>query len=206
MNELKEIDWNKVKKLLSEDKRSLSEKLDNKLNQYPAAKIVLMLLAAGCFLSLVAVSPGAASLAGVWKSFNKRRFRQTINRFKEQKYVEIKNKNGQPVVSVTTKGLNKVLSYKMDGMEIKKPNAWDHKWRLVIFDIKDKHRSDRDLFRNKIKSMGLWELQKSVYVYPYPCFDEVEFLRQIFGVGLDVKYIMADKIEDDENIRYHFEV
>lgn len=206
MRALNEIDWKKAKILFAEDRLTLSEKLANKLDQYPHAKIILNLLAAGCVLTLAAVSPGSASLLGIWKSFSKRRFRQAIYRLRQQKFVKITGKGEQQTVIITIKGLNKSLSYRINNMRIKEPKKWDGKWRLVIFDIQDKKRRYRDIFRNKVKALGLWPLQKSVYVYPYPCFNQIEFLRQIFGVGLEVKYIVAQKIEDDEYLRNHFRI
>lgn len=155
-----------------------------------------------------AISPAAPlafhSLFKIWHSFSQRRLKETVKRFRKQKFVEIEEENGQYVVKITTKGLVKALSYKLNEMSIKEPKQWDGKWRVVIFDIADQKRNHREVFRKRIKSLGLFPLQESVYVYPYPCFDQIEFLRQISGVGLEAKYILANKIEDDESLRNHF--
>lgn len=201
-----EIDWEKVKHILAEDKLTLTEKIESKLTLYPETKTILLLLAAGCVLSLAVLAPGALPLVGVWKSFNKRRFRQNIYHFQKQKYVEIETKGEDKIVKITVNGLKKVLAYKINAMKIHEPEKWDGKWRIVIFDIKDEYRLHRDKFRNQIKSLGLYRLQKSVYVYPFPCFDQIEFIRQIFGVGIAVKYIIAEKVEDDEKLRNYFRV
>lgn len=210
MSALTKINWNKAAVLFTKDKQNLIESFQNKLEQYPNAKIVLFALACGGGIALAAISPAAPltfySLTKFWHAFNKKRLKQTIFRFRKQKYVEIKEKDGQYLVKITAKGLTRALSYKFADMKINEPKQWDKKWRIAIFDIGNKKRRHRDFFREKITSLGLYRLQKSVYVYPYPCFDQVEFLRQVFGVGLEVKYILADKIEDDEVLRNHFQV
>lgn len=210
MKTLTKIDWEKAKSLFTKDKPNLITSAQNKLNQYPHVKTILFALACGAGIGLAAISPSAPlaylSLVKFWQSFNKKRLKQTIFRFRQQKYVDIKEEDGQYVVKITTKGLEKALSYKLEEMKIKEPENWDGKWRVAIFDISNKKRYCRDFFRNKIKALGLYRLQKSVYVYPYPCFDQIEFLRQIFGVGLEVKYILAEKIEEDENLLNHFQL
>lgn len=207
---LTKIDWEKATTLFVKDKQNLVESFQNKLNQYPTAKTILFALACGGVIGLTAVSPSAPlayfSLVKFWRSFNKKRLKQTIYRFRKQKYVEIEEKDGKFTVKITTQGLNKALSYKLEEMKITEPSKWDGKWRIAIFDISDKKRHHRDFFRKQIETLGLYRLQKSVYVYPYPCFDQIEFLRQIYKVSFEVKYILATKIEDDENLRNHFRV
>lgn len=202
------IDWNKATKIFAPEKENVIAQLKGKLNEHPKTKIILILLAGGVGLSLATISPAAplalSSFVKLWKSFDQRRLKQTLWRFKKQKFIDLKEKNGQQVVSITTKGLTRALSYKLEEMKIKEPKKWDEKWRMAIFDIADKKKRHREIFREKIKSLGLYLWQKSVYVYPFPCFDELEFLRQVFGVGIEVKYVVAEKIEDDENLRNHF--
>ncbi len=210
MKTLTKIDWEKAQSLFAKDKPSLLASAQNKLDQYPHAKTVLFALACGGMIGLAAISPSAPlaylTLVKFWQSFNKKRLKQTIFRFRQQKYVEIREENNQYVVKITTKGLEKALSYKLEEMKINEPENWDGKWRIIIFDISDKKKRHRNLFQLKIKNMGFFQLQESIYVFPYPCFDQIEFLRQIFGVGFEVKYILANKIEDDENLRNYFRV
>jgi len=61
-------------------------------------------------------------------------------------------------------------------MEIKKTSQWDRKWRIVFFDIPEKHRRARDALREKLKEIGFREFQQSVFIQPYPCTDEINFL------------------------------
>lgn len=205
-----EINWDKASKIFIADRQNIVDRLTLKLDQHPKAKDALLLLAAGGILGISLVSPGAPlvfhSLVKAWRSFNKTHLKQTIWRFRRQKLVEIVGKDDKYLVEITTSGLTKALFYKIEEMETKEPQEWDGKWRMVVFDIADRKKRHREIFRERIKSLGLCKFQESIYVYPYPCFDQVEFLRQVFGVGVEVKYILAEKIEDDEQLRNHFHV
>jgi DNA-binding transcriptional regulator PaaX len=52
----------------------------------------------------------------------------------------------------------------------------------VIFDISTKKRREHEVFRRKIKEMGFLQLQKSVWVFPYRCEDEILFLAKQLGI------------------------
>src|SRR3989344_740870 len=54
---------------------------------------------------------------------------------------------------------------------------WDGKWRIVFFDLKNERNSERDAIRHMLQRSGFVFLQKSVWIYPYDCSSEIEFLR-----------------------------
>src|SRR3989344_4593151 len=60
--------------------------------------------------------------------------------------------------------------------EIKKPARWDKLWRLVIFDIPEEERTGRMALAAKLKELGFYPLQKSVFIHPYECKDEIDFI------------------------------
>lgn len=130
--------------------------------------------------------------------------RRIIRRFESQKYVRVKEHNGQCTVFVTRHGLHKALSYELNDMHLTIPKVWDKKWRVVIFDIPEKYKKLRDTFRKRLRQLGLYTLQDSVYISPYSCFDEVEFLRELYGIAFTVRYFVAEQIEDDALLRRHF--
>lgn len=133
--------------------------------------------------------------------------KQVIRRFKKQKYVTVaESEEGTVTVKITKVGLVKALSYNLNTMHVQEPATWDKKWRVVIFDVPVKHNRLRDVFRMRLVQLGLYKIQESVYVSPYPCFDEVEFLRELYGISFTVRYLLVEKIEDDRGIKRHFKL
>ena len=206
---LKEVDWERIAKIFEPEKETILQKIKNEVDRYPYVKEILYLLAGGAVLAGFFVTPRLAGLAAEYKKlkiYERRRLKETIKRLKKQKLVEIIERGGERIVRITKEGRVRALRYKLDEMKIKKPKKWDGKWRIVIFDIFEKRRGSRDIFRRYLKQLGLKRIQQSVYVYPYPCFDEIEFLRQIFYVGKGVRYVVADRIEEDGDLRIHFKL
>jgi phenylacetic acid degradation operon negative regulatory protein len=81
---------------------------------------------------------------------------------------------------------------------------WDGKWRFVIFDIPEKLKSGRDALRKKIKKLGFYELQKSVFIFPYKCADEIAFIIEFFGIKKYVRHGTMDSIDDDIYLKKFF--
>jgi len=53
--------------------------------------------------------------------------------------------------------------------EIKKALTNDGKFRILVFDIPEKYRYKRDIFRRHIKLLGFQQHQQSVWVSQYDC-------------------------------------
>ncbi len=103
--------------------------------------------------------------------------------------------NGTVTLILDKEGHRKVLEYNIDDIKIEKPQAWDRLWRLVIFDIPEFKKKARDVLTKKLKLLGLLALQKSVFVYPYDCKDEIEFISEIFEIKPYVRFILAKEID-----------
>ena len=86
----------------------------------------------------------------------------------------------------------------------KKPQRWDGKWRLLIFDIPEYRRGLRDKIRQTLGGIGFVRLQNSVWVYPYDCEDLIMLLKADFRVGKDMLYMVVDALEGDFQIKKRF--
>lgn len=71
---------------------------------------------------------------------------------------------------------------------------WDKKWRVIIFDIPQEMHKERIRFRNKLKFIGCVMLQKSVFVFPYPCHEEIGDIAGYLEVQDYVDIIIAESV------------
>ncbi len=131
----------------------------------------------------------------------------TFYRLKREGYIDFNINNHQLYINLTDEGRKKAGRFQIDALEIKKPAKWDKKWRVVIFDIPDLNRIKREAFRGKLREIGFYQLQKSVWINPYDCRDEIELLREFFGLDeKQVRLIVADDIEEDIYIKGVFKL
>jgi len=117
-----------------------------------------------------------------------------------------RSRQGLVKIELTEKGRKKLFDFDFWDLKIKKPKRWDKKWRLVIFDIpKDKNKI-RDIFRFKLKELGFYQLQKSVWLYPYECRGEISLLREYLRITPFVKLIITKDLEADDKLLKFFKL
>ena len=77
---------------------------------------------------------------------------------------------------------------------------WDGKYRLVIFDIPEKQRVDREWLREELYLLEYTQLQKSVFISKYPLVEDI--IHNIRKRKLDgfVNYLLVDEIFDYSKI------
>ena len=139
------------------------------------------------------------------KKFDERKIARALERLKKNRLIILSEKKGKFRVELTEKGKRKVKEIQFENMKIKKSAVWDKKWRIVIFDIPDKYKKRaRDALREKLKEMRFYQFQKSVWVYPYPCEKEIQFLCELFNIIPFVNIVVADKIYNDVKLKKHF--
>ncbi len=140
-----------------------------------------------------------------WKKYSKKTITNAFYNLRSQNLIEIKGDGKQIYISLTEKGRKKAGYMQIDALDIKKPKVWDKKWRIVIFDISELKRVYREAFRGKLKELGFYQLQKSVWIHPFDCRAEIELLRDFFGLReRELKLIVADDIGNDTEIKEKF--
>lgn len=139
-----------------------------------------------------------------WARFNQWRLRKILKRLYDQKTVEIIENGDKSCIRLTEKGKIRVLSYKLEEIMIKRPPKWDGKWRIIIYDIQKEKRLLSEIFRRFLRKMEFLKLQKSVYLTPYPCDKQIEFLRQYYGLGEEVLYLVVEKLENEQAYKEYF--
>ena len=172
---------------------------------------ILLLLAAGAALALSG-SPRTAfrvlRYAGKeWKAIDEEALQDSIRRLYQSKLIDAKDHpDGSTTITLTKDGKKKTLTYKLDEMRIKRPEAWDRKWRLIIFDIPEKHRRIRDALRRQLNGLGCFELQKSVFVHPFECRDEIDFLIESYQARPFVRFVVAEDIDNALHLKQKFRI
>ena len=70
---------------------------------------------------------------------------------------------------------------------------------MVIFDIPEQHKRARESLRLKLKNLNFYQLQKSVFVFPYHCKNEIEFIAEFFRIKKFITYIEAKVLKKIKN-------
>lgn len=171
-------------------------------------KIILLSLFAAAAVGVAITLPGLAALGKEfinWKKYKKFRLKAALKRLCDQKMISFSEKpDGTMQLELIEAGNKRILQYKFEEMEIKIPSKWDGLWRLVMFDIPDKRKQAREALRAKLKVLGFHKFQESIFVHPYDCGDEIDFIKELYNIGPFVKFIVAKELDDDFKLRKVF--
>ena len=175
----------------------------------PVGKKVLLLLGGGLTLSLTR-RPDVyfrivKGIAKEWRKINERSLRESIRKLYRSKIVDYKENNDDTVKLVLTEaGRKKVLLYDLDKLKINRPPRWDRMWRMVVFDIPETKKPARMALVSKLKELRFYPMQKSVFIHPYECKDEIEFITEIFNLAPYVRFLRVKDIDIELDLRDRF--
>ena len=175
-----------------------------KMKKNDFSKEIIKGIALGGALTTMFILPGTA-IAYKWindlHKNHKRRLRDNLKRLLERGYIR---EDEIDKYVITPKGLIKLNEYKIEKLMISKPKKWDNIWRIITFDIPEEKKYARKALNKKIKELGFVMLQKSVFVYPYPCEKEFDQIGDFFDVKENIIFIEAKNISNEDSLKQIF--
>lgn len=167
-------------------------------NKGELTKTILLSAVVGGAVATVLVLPG---LAVLFKELDARdareryRIKRTVERLYQQGYVMREIKNGKEQLVVASKGKERITGYLTDELSISTKRRWDKKWRVVMFDIPEKKGKARRAVSWKIRDIGMFAIQNSVFISPYPCKKEIDLVTKHYEVEKYFVYFEAGHVE-----------
>ncbi len=127
----------------------------------------------------------------------------TVRRLQKRGWVNIIEKNGQRFIRLTREGQLYAL-FNAAKMDI--PLRWDEKWRMIIFDIPEFARSQRNLLRKLLKKNNYYGLQDSVYISPYPLNRAAISYLQRVNLMDYIRIVRIDEMDNDKDLKKKFKL
>lgn len=158
-------------------------------------KKILSLIArtavAGTIMGTLIVMPGLgfaipiiAELIDSLTPSQRYKFKKTFERMREERLISVKKlPNNKVAITITRKGRLVLLEYSFFELKLKQPIKWDQTWRFVIFDLPKRFNRERELLRAKLKALGFYMLQRSIWIHPLPCRDEIDFVTEYLSIS-----------------------
>lgn len=162
-------------------------------------KAILATLAVGGILVVGAIAPNLFSAVGSFMKVRKKGWAQDengANRSKQHKrlldsfsklrrkgLVKMEYRGKQLYISLTPEGRKKASRLNIDDLEVVRTKTWDRQWRILLFDIEEDRKTTREALRGKLKELGFYPMQKSVWLHAFPCEKELSILKEFFGIN-----------------------
>lgn len=124
------------------------------------------------------------------KQEREREIRRTLYYMKERGYLAGEYEHG---LQLTDKARERLA--RIDAKLIATPqDVWDGWWRIIIYDIPNELQSARHALQNELRRYGCYILQRSVYITPFPCIDDIQTLAARCGADKYVTHFEAKNL------------
>lgn len=123
-------------------------------------------------------------------------YARLLKELRRQGLVHITQSVDEVHYTLTPAGAYRLQEIIVDELVIPRPSKWDRRWRLVAFDIPIVQSRSRQKFVDKLRALNFIMLQKSLWVHPFPCFDQIEQLAGYYNVFRYCSLMEIDRLDE----------
>lgn len=117
--------------------------------------------------------------------------------------VEYHDSGQQEYARLTRDGRKKAHSLKLnDDTAVLDPN-WDGKWRIIMLDLPEDRKSDRDGLRYLLKKAGFVMLKNSVWISPHPFEHFFANIKKDLGLTTEIFICVTDSLDTESDKAVH---
>ena len=106
---------------------------------------------------------------------------------------------------LTKDGKKKAHSLKLDNDTTLVDPTWDNKWRIILLDLPETRKDEREALRYLLKKAGFVCLKNSVWVSPFPYEHLFTNIKKDFGLTTELMIFVTDNL-DPETKQAFFEL
>jgi DNA-binding transcriptional regulator PaaX len=112
-------------------------------------------------------------------------------------YADIIDSDNQSYAKLTKKGKTKLNLMSLEGTDALVPNAWDGFWRIILLDLPENRKSERESLRYLLKKAGFVCLKNSAWISPYPFEHLFINIKKDLGLTTEMMIIVTQFIDDE---------
>lgn len=119
-------------------------------------------------------------------------------------YAEIHKTERQDYAKITAQGKTKLHSMTLEGEDALVPRTWDGLWRIILLDLPEERKAERESLRYLLKKAGFVCLKNSAWISPYPFEHLFTNIKKDLGLTTEMMIIVTQNI-DEESKKVLFE-
>lgn len=168
---------------------SMEKEIAREIRRSKVQRAVLGTIALAGALSVALVAPNAVQVLRALDRGMRRKYdpkyaaSRAFFRLVDRGYITIEETTQGKRARLSVKGTRALGVLERPNIKLTKPKRWDGKWRVVIFDIKERRRLTRNRLRDVLKRLDFKRLQDSVWVYPYDREDIIILLKAVLRLA-----------------------
>lgn len=130
--------------------------------------------------------------------------KRAINDLEKGGFLEYLEGAQNQFVRLTQKGHSKARSQKLDTSRSLLSPSWDGKWRIILLDLPESRKDERESLRYLLKKAGFVCLKNSVWVSIYPFEHLFTNIKNDLGLTSELMILVTNEL-DPETEKFFFE-
>ncbi len=148
----------------------------------------------------------ALSLDSIEEKDNKTNtaIKRSLKNLVEGGLVDIYDSHNQKYAKITKKGKNKLTLMHISGEDALVPHTWDGYFRIILLDLPEERKQERESLRYLLKKASFVCLKNSVWISPLPYEHLFQNIKKDLGLTTELMIIVTNNL-DEETRKSFFE-
>jgi len=125
---------------------------------------------------------------------------RSIKNLVESGCIEMIQSDNKSYLKLTKKGKNKLNSIKLEGDGVLVSTVWDGLWRIIILDIPEERKNEREALRYLLKKADFTCVKNTVWISPFPYEHLFTNIKKDLGLGTELMIIVTDKLDEETKL------
>jgi len=127
---------------------------------------------------------------------------RSIKNLVESGCVKMIQSDNKSYLKLTKKGKNKLNCIKLERSGVLVPTAWDGLWRIIILDIPEKRKNEREALRYLLKKADFTCIKNTVWISPYPYEHLFINIKKDLELGTELMIIVTDNLDEETKLAF----
>lgn len=119
-------------------------------------------------------------------------------------YAEIYKTERKNYAKITAEGKTRLNAMVLENEDALVPQTWDGYWRIILLDLPENRKSERESLRYLLKKAGFVCLKNSAWISPFPFEHLFTNIKKDLGLTTEMMIIVTEFI-DEESKKVLFE-
>jgi len=111
-------------------------------------------------------------------------------------FVELHDSSHQSFVRLTKEGKKKIHSLELENDTMLVNTIWDGFWRIILLDLPESRKSERESLRYLLKKAGFVRLKNSAWISPYPYEHLFMNIKKDLGLTTEMVILTTNNVDE----------
>ena len=112
-------------------------------------------------------------------------------------YAEIHKTDRQNYAKITAQGKTRLNAMTLDNVDALVPQTWDGFWQIILLDLPEERKSERESLRYLLKKAGFVCLKNSAWISPFPYEHLFMNIKKDLNLSTELMIIVTQFVDEE---------